>query len=427
MHNNIIINGIENQILDPGQFSSLDYNIKHEPQPEDSDIAQIWAFGLNSNNTFSYYIGLDWLDIEKKIALYVKPKIENMDYFTMFKTVIESPITRYYAHDIYDIRIDKPFIMLNNKEWSKILPIVMHHYLYLLSELVKKPLIKTYINKRENLNSKMKGKVLLSEHIRKNISSGRYDRIMCSYNEFSIDCPANRLLKSAYIICKQYLNSYVQKKPVFIQFGFIENYFNSVGLLNTLYELSQIKINSLYFEYKEAIRIAKIIFKYNSIQERENAARNNLAIPPYIIDMSKLFELYVYNAFAKNNPSIIYQFSGHREYPDFLDKNSQIVIDAKYKTKYGNLNEYKIEDIRQVSGYARDKKVIKELLGNNTDNWDTVPRCLIVYPDMNGNEEIEADYYKHIEDKPIKNFYRFYALGIKCPTLEGTIENADYV
>jgi 5-methylcytosine-specific restriction enzyme subunit McrC len=427
MNSNIIINGIENQTFDPGQFLSPDYSIKHEPQPENGDITQIWAFGLNSDNAFSYYIGLDWLDIEEKIALYVKPKIENMDYFAMFKTVVESPITRYYAHDIYDIRIDKPFIKQNNKEWTKILPLVMYHYLYLLSELVKKPLIKTYTKREENLNSKIKGKVLLSEHIKNNISSSRYDRIMCSYNEFSIDCPANRLLKSAYIICKQYLNNYARKKTTFSQFEFIENYFASVGLLNTFYELSRIKINSLYFEYKEAIRIAKIIFKYNSIQEHESAAHDNLEIPPYIIDMSKLFELFVYNAFSKNNHNIIYQFSGHREYPDFLDKNSQIVIDAKYKTKYGSLNEYKIEDIRQISGYARDKKVLRELLGNNTDNWNTVPRCLIVYPDIKGNEEIEEDYHKRIEDNPIKNFYRFYALGIKCPALEETIEDANYV
>jgi 5-methylcytosine-specific restriction enzyme subunit McrC len=425
MDSNIIINGIENQKLDLGQFSTSDYRIKHEPQPENGDIAQVWAFGLDPNNRFSYYIGIDWLDIEKKIALYVKPKIENMDYLTMFKTVVESPITRHYAHDIYDIRVDRPFIRKNNKEWTRIFPIVIYHYLYLLSELVKKPLIKSYINKRENLNSKIKGKILLSDHIKKNVSNSRYDRIMCSYNEFSIDCPANRLLKSAYIICKQYLNNYVRGKSPLIRFEFIENYFDQVGVLNTLFELSRIKINSLYFEYKEAIRIAKIIFKYNSIREHESDVGNNLAIPPYIVDMSKLFELFVFNAFAKNNPGIIYQFSGHREYPDFLDKRSQIVIDAKYKIKYGNLNGYKIEDIRQISGYARDKKVLKELLGNNTDNWNTVPKCLIVYPDMKGNEEIEADYYKHIEDNPIENFYKFYTLGIKCPTLEGAGEDAD--
>jgi 5-methylcytosine-specific restriction enzyme subunit McrC len=196
-------------------------------------------------------------------------------------------------------------------------------------------------------------------------------------------------------------------------------------LLNTIYELSRIKINSLYFEYKEAIRIAKIIFKYNSVQEHENAAHNSFEIPPYIIDMSKLFELFVYNKFAQKNRSIIYQFSGHGEYPDFLDKNSQIIIDAKYKTKYSNPNGYEIEDIRQVSGYARDTKVLKELFGNNVDNWDTVPGCLIVYPDMKGSEEIETDYYNHIEDNPIKNFYRFYTLGLKYPLMEETIEDTD--
>jgi 5-methylcytosine-specific restriction enzyme subunit McrC len=346
----------------------------------------------------------------------------------MFKTVIESPVTKYYAHDIYDIRVDKPFIKPNNNEWARLLPIIMYHYLYLLAELTKKPLIKTYINKKENLNSKIKGKILLSEHIKKNISNSRYDRIMCSYNEFSIDCPANRLLKSAYLICKQYLNNYMdntRQKPSFRHFNFIENYFDSVGVLHTIYELSQIKINPLYFEYKEAIRIAKIIFKYNSIQEQENVSLNNTKIPPYIIDMSKLFELFVYNAFSKSNPSIIYQFSGHREYPDFLDKNSQIVIDAKYKIIYGDLNKYKIEDIRQVSGYARDEKVLREFFGNNADNWDTVPRCLIVYPDGKGNEEISDDYHKRIEENPIKNFYKFYALGIKYPILEETVENAD--
>ncbi|SDE43389.1 5-methylcytosine restriction system specificity protein McrC [Riemerella columbipharyngis] len=134
------------------------------------------------------------------------------------------------------------------------------------------------------------------------------------------------------------------------------------------------------------------------------------------IDMSKLFELYVYSLLKDAHGSTIqYQPSkdvkrqNHGCYGDidFLKLDEKILNDTKYKEVYKD--EYKIEDIRQLSGYARDYCIGK----NRSIESDKIMDCIIICPDKNANEHFKN---KELKETAIKQFTKFYKCRIKLPS-----------
>jgi 5-methylcytosine-specific restriction endonuclease McrBC regulatory subunit McrC len=128
--------------------------------------------------------------------------------------------------------------------------------------------------------------------------------------------------------------------------------------------------------------------------------------------MPKLFELYVYHHLIKLFPSHVkFQYSTYGNQLDFLitKEGSEMVVDAKYKVSYQASQIH--QDIRQVSGYARLKKVYEKL--NRYDN-DSI-NCLIIYP---SNDELPDNYQFNcvLNDKnEIKAYKRVYKIGIPMP------------
>lgn len=82
-------------------------------------------------------------------------------------------------------------------------------------------------------------------------------------------------------------------------------------------------------------------------------------------------------------------------------------MDAKYK-RYGQ-RPIEIDDIRQVSGYARLKAFRKRL--NVTSN-NVIP-CLIIYPDIHGKEEI-PDWREWEEEG---HYEAVYKVRIRLPLI----------
>ena len=375
--------------------------------------------GLSSSWSVGYFIGAKWIK-DNEIALVVHPKIKDLDYLKMFMCCFNNPITSKEISKIYEIDFEKTPIQIPSTSFE-LTPLIIIHFLNLVKKIVKKGLKRDYIWVENNLNSKIKGKILINQNIKQNIIKSRPDRAYCKYQEYSQNCLENKLIKKTldFVFLKYHYN---KNKELLNLFYFNYSAFSDISSNVDVNDIRSLKTNSLYKEYNETLKIAKIIlrrFDY-SIQ---NTEKNKEKYPPFHIDMSLLFELYVYSKLFKvfgNN--IKFQVNGEYGNVDFLNIQDKTIIDTKYKTYYNEnftgQTQWKrdeiAKDIRQLSGYSRDAKILNKLDVDLTEK-DIIIDCVIIYPNQSiETENIEVENFKK-ENNRIKQFNKFYKYGIRLP------------
>jgi len=388
------------------------------------DLKNNFKLGLGFDNYgnlwSSYYIGIDWIK-ENESYIAVEPKIENLDYVKMFVHCLNHPEISKFIKEIYHIDFQKAQIETQNANWD-LTPFLVVHFLSLVETITKQGLKSNYIVREENLSSKIKGKILFSQQLKKNIVSKREDRIYCRFQEYSIDCLENRLLKKALLFVQRYTTKHLDKekyKLLFQKQNRLLSAFENISENISYSETKRIKINALYKEYVEAIDLAKQILRRFGYSYMNTHNTEEKKLPPFWIDMSKLFELYVYSLLKDAYGSkIIYQLSedGKRQTRgnygdiDFMKLDEKILIDTKYKEIYTQDGKYDIDNIRQLSGYARDWGVLKKL-DITSDN--EVIDCIFIYPDKTANDNLKN---RDLKETSIIQFTKFYKCGIKLPS-----------
>ena len=233
----------------------------------------------------------------------------------------------------------------------------------------------------------------------------------------------NQILKTALLQSLKYLglkNSASLSNETLI--GNIKSILSSFKLVETkeIFESDFIKVKFVpfFYEYKEAINLAKLIFKQLGYSLQARDSQTKIKIPPFFINMPELFERYIevklrekyktnvipgYDKKSKNKNSYIW---GLR--PDFIIKDSNMILDAKYKYWFeNNSNENFKNDFQQLSLYGRIEKLKTEI--TTKDNEE--PKIIFIYPCTKGTNEIE------IEDaESINGFSNIFKISIKIPS-----------
>jgi 5-methylcytosine-specific restriction enzyme subunit McrC len=354
----------------------------------------------------SYFIGACWL-AENKLALQVEPKIQNLDYLTMFLKCFEYPKVSRELSTIYRIDFNQPKIELASDDFA-ITPLLIIHFLQVVKAIARKGLKKNYYPVEQNLNAKIKGKININKTLKHNIFKAQNHKTICNYQAFGIDCLENRLLKKALKFVQSYLlQTNIETNNNLTQtLAYCLAPFELVSDEIDIHSLKILKNNAFFKEYSEALKLAKMILK-NFSYNLKNTQTKELT-PPFWIDMSLLFEKYIYTLLLDDN-QVEYQVKGNYGTVDFLMDN--LIIDAKYKPKYANRKKddyvYKIEDIRQLSGYGRDEKIRKKLNLN-----EKIAKCLIIYPLKNGKNKLVNLWN---EAETITQFKDFKKIGVELP------------
>jgi len=408
-----------------------------------------------------YYIGLDWL-VKDRHYVHIQPKVNlqllelfkesledeqteedetdtervekitasaqaQVDYLRMLLEVYSGSITAEEIGDLVQIFWDDPLITIEQKD-DQLTPFLIVQFLSLLKSIVKKGLRKSYYKVQENLSNRVKGKILVGPQIKQNLLKNRFTKTYCEFQVFGEDYAENRFLKKVL----RFSESYVQNNGTFFQntkadvqemINYCRPAFERIGDQLSERELHYIKYNPFFKEYQETIKIGKYILK--QFDFNISSATGTVAkIPPFWIDMPRLFELYVYKQLLNDNhhdrERIRFQFATHGNYLDFLIKDGErsMIIDAKYKLHYQHSHIH--QDIRQVAGYAR-LKMVREKIGLAPDD-DRNIACLIIYPTLNEQEssfkldEI-IDRFSQ-ESNQIKAYHKVYKLGIPLPLVE---------
>lgn len=378
-----------------------------------------------------YYIGASWLK-ENEISAVVTPKVPNIDYIEMFSAAlyVNSEKESEYFSNYYGIEFDKPTIKVD-ESFNIITPLIMIHFISVLTRLVKHGLKRGYIYKEDNLQSKVKGHFLFHRHMLKNIIGKREDRAYCGFQEYTIDIPENRILKKALVFVNLAINNYrsLRKHQIYnsirLSVNKLLSAFVNVSESIEIHEVKSIKTSKLFSEYKEAVELAKTILKRFDYSLNNTKSQENITLP-FWIDMPRLYEMYIYKWLKDNiaDDEVLFQVEGYQgTAADFVLPKQGIILDAKYKPKYDNSNVGIIDDIREMSGYARDEAILKKIENHNSM---FVP-CVIVYPkvyeEMEKTEDEKSDrndgfFSCNFKITKIRPYRDFYKLQVDVPIIK---------
>lgn len=377
----------------------------------------------------NYYVGVDWLDKKRNIALEVLPKFGDVDFQKMFMTCFElaAVVDPENLNRIFVVRDDDRPICIPSRDFQ-LDPLLIIYFLRLVEAIAKRGLRSDYVTREERLNGKVKGKILIGRYIRHGILEGRADEIDCRFQEYSKDCLDNRILKKALLLTRQWIE--VRK----MAFG-VTLYDSCVAIYNkviTAFEgisdevnardLVHMNVSLMFRQYKSALVMAKCIIRNDGMGLSAVAENGTQMVPPFCIDMSLLFELYVYAMLRKRYDGIDFQKGTRRDRPDFMKPDEHLILDTKYKEAWQS--DGVSDDIRQLSGYARNVRIRRSL---NVGDDATICPCMILYPDnaegVEGFDEFGdaildvGEYPQSRYVKTVGGYIHFYKLPVRLPVL----------
>jgi 5-methylcytosine-specific restriction enzyme subunit McrC len=372
--------------------------------------------------TTSYFIGAAWLT-EGKQALLVYPKTDQvgeeereLDFMQMLMQALANVTEAKHLKELVHIHFDQPLIEIERRE-DYLSPLLIVQYLHLLRRIVKKGLKQDYYRVNRDLRARVKGKIRVNETIKRHHARQKLLHTACTFDEFGIDTTENQLLKKALQFSSRYLGQLRRVQPNLGDLDGLLRYlrpaFEKVSDVRHTPELRHFKPNLMYREYRQALRLAQLILRRFGYSATQTEQESTVKVPPFWIDMSKLFELYAYGllkeAYGRN---VTYHWTTYGNELDFLldTPEEQMVIDAKYKLRYQN-SRVDHQDMRQVSGYARLIKIYEKLGKPHNQLIDT----LIIYPDIEHGKTWVRGTQGKILKEPIEQYVGTYKLGIRLP------------
>lgn len=386
------------------------------------------CFGVyNEAQTFSadsnYFIGVDWL-VPKKAAIYVEPKLnddrDEVDFFGMLLSSLEAPENLEHLDGLYHVDYDQPWVTIPDQK-DLLSPILIVQFLRLTQRIVRKGLKKSYYRVIENLNSKVKGKILVGRQIKENIVKNRLTKTICNYQDYGINSYENQFLKLVIEFVSSWLNTneHFFDKPQRSQLLNLLQYckpaFEQVDILENKHQKIHGKKNPFYKEYEEAIRIGDYILKRFSFNITKTST-TQAETPPFWVDMSKLFELYVFqklkNIFSGPQAITYHDIYWGGKETDILIRAEgyQCVVDCKYKPQYKE-DTPSLEDKRQLAGYTRLKSVYDKL----SVPHDKIIKGVLIYSHQSSPNNIRRS---DLFETDMGEYVEFYKLGISLPTID---------
>ena len=415
-------------IIKSSEHSEINYNFAHKqiiefnrlfnqdvPNPKYLGIHQ--EFDQNELKLKSYYyVGYRWISETEDKYIYVSPKEykkSKADYLKMLLECMKDTIVSKKLTDTYEIFFNEKWIEINDEQ-DEITPLLILHFLNVIKNITKKGLKKGYIKLTENISSKIKGKILINDTIRQNHTKNRIDKTICCHQVFTINCIENQIIKTALLQCSRNLLG-INNKDISKLLKQNLNFFELVDKKEVFEsDFSKIKHSPFFKEYKDALNLARMIFKRFGFSLNSSSLKYKHHIPPFYINMPELFERYVEVLLRKYHPDLI---DGNRDIkfemnmrPDFLLPSKYMIIDAKYKYWYDSTHEndkFK-DDYQQLSLYGRANKIRNKIQINKENE----PTLVFIYPEINGKNEIKLD-----ETIFEKEFNKIYRVGINIPLI----------
>lgn len=404
-------------VIESWLHDRTEFKLQCEKIDKEISCIEISKQGDKLNLNTSYLIGLDYLN--DNLPFMVEPKFEDekkeysIDFYSILFKSLPYIKNNEDISDLYFVDFSKPPIEINQKD-DFLTPILVIQFLTYLNKICHSGLQKGYYWVDENLDGKVKGKILIKDTIRQNHLNLKFTKTHCRYQEFGINTKENQFLKYTFQFSLNYLNQF-QKLNIINELessvGFIKSSLEKVRCNSVFRKEIIVNNNPLFVMYKNALKIANLILKRSSFNIT-NTTNDKVKAYPYWINMSKLFEIHVLKLLRSTfKEGVYYQKKYSGRIPDIVlnTDDYKAIIDVKYKPYEEKSIE--IEDVRQVAAYARMKSIFRDLELKNNQVLDAI----IIYPTVTSkNSQLNLDVFSI---KKELEYYNIFKLDVKLPVL----------
>lgn len=361
-------------------FEELERFIEEYNDTTQSDSLDF--FGVSRNRHLGKYISaknyVGLIELRSNYQIQILPKLELGESITETQAVFRKMLSSMK---------DFPAKISNNaslkEERMNLYEVFIDMYLSEVQKLIKRGLKSSYISEQDNLN-KVKGKILINEQIKFN--SVHKERFYVQYDEYQVNRPENRLIKSTLTKLKSLTESENTENIIRRQLACFDGVDESI---NYEKDFARVNIDRSMKNYENLIKWSKVFLFNKSFTTFSGKTEARALLFP----MEKLFEAYVAQELAKvldsgwrlsAQDTGFYLFDNPRIFglrPDLVLKTPSgkvIVMDTKWKKLNPDVrNKYGISQADMYQMYAYSKKY------KASDIW-------VLYPEnkeMNNSKE----------------------------------------
>jgi len=324
-----------------------------------------------------------WVGVIKvlDLTLEILPKADRRDNFnsqeeqTKWQSILTDMLR--VCHSLDTPTVSNASLKLKS---NSVLDLYVERFINEVNYLLHAGLIRKY-RKEEVNHTALKGKLLLQNHIAKNVV--HKEMFFISKTTYDRDHLLNQILAKAIkilpLICN---NQYLISKCYQLQLHFPEVKDIEVNIAT----FNKIAYDRKSDSYKIAIQIAKLLL-LNYRPDVSSGSTNSIAI---LFDMNKLWEEYICRMLQKANDGTlkIYnqqstQFWNHNNTNRYLKPDiviekltasigkEYLVIDTKWKNIYNNVKNVGMDDLRQMFAYH---------------HYFDAARCYLLFPGIDNVE-----------------------------------------
>ena len=391
-----IIRGCEHKpIADPIPEECLEWLNRHDIDRKKADTLGLHekSGGFAAGN----YIGMVWLGENNQAVLRVDSKFPDMNYVAMYTECMAHP-TMYDRFDCLHVWPEQKLIDTSKHDFSILIVIT---YLRELNKFCQRHMRRHFIRERQNFIGKMKGKILVGENLRRNITHARPDRIYCEYQSVSDDILENQILRTALERAARCVAEHRDRK-------------NTLGILQQWIRASRATLRDVstrhvkpsdfiaarkrgaFAFYARPLALAKAVLRQLGPNPKTEVLQTQT--PPFALNSAELFERYagirLMESFEELLPGENMNSHDAGDFnvtirPDFYVPSEQTprIIDAKYKDinftdmeiSDNNDEEHKPsqDDIYQVVAYSQHHGLLRKMNCNNANSI----KLGLAYPD----------------------------------------------
>ncbi|MEE0779758.1 MAG: McrC family protein [Massilimicrobiota sp.] len=353
--------------VDKNIFSDLlEFIHAFNSDSEESDVLDFIKIGYRRNIgetlIFKNYVGL--IQMKNNCQIQVLPKIEFLNgeqdetkkvFMRMLRSMKDFP-SKVFSNA--NLKMDR----------MNLYEIFINMYLQEVRQLVKHGIKSSYVGVEDNLNF-YKGKLLVNEHIKHNMV--HQERFYVRYDEYQVNRPENRLIKST-LLKLQNITSSVENSKAIRQL--LTSFEMLPPSINFDKDFSQVVIDRNTKDYEMLMQWSKVFLKNKSFTTFSGTENARALLFP----MEKVFEAYVAQnmkkVFSKYHWNVSTQDKGHylfnklngenyRKFairPDLVvtrDDNSVVILDTKWKKLINDRRKnYDISQADMYQMYTYSKK-----------------------------------------------------------------------